>query len=62
MQYDYGFLPHRIPLITIIGEPIECPLINNPSDEEVNSFHQLYVSKLAELVAKHKGSDLLKVL
>lgn len=57
MNYDYGMLPHRIPLTTIIGKPIAIPKIENPTDEEVEKYHQLYVEHLKELFEKHKTSE-----
>eukprot|EP01102_Stenamoeba_stenopodia_P005790 TRINITY_DN16516_c0_g1_i1.p1 TRINITY_DN16516_c0_g1~~TRINITY_DN16516_c0_g1_i1.p1 ORF type:complete len:326 (+),score=42.05 TRINITY_DN16516_c0_g1_i1:101-1078(+) len=57
MNYDYGMLPHRIPLITIIGKPIAVPKIENPTEEEVEKYHKIYIDNLKELYEQHRTSQ-----
>jgi len=52
--YDYGVLPQRKKLMTVVGTPIEVPLTPNPSDEEVDKYHQLYIQPLENLFEEYK--------
>jgi 2-acylglycerol O-acyltransferase 2 len=60
--YDYGFLPRRIPLVTVIGEPIPLPKIEKPTDEDIEKYHTIYIENLKRLYNEYKGSDDLKIL
>ncbi len=60
--YDYGFLPFRVPLVTVIGEPIPVPKLEAPADEEISKYHALYIENLKKLYNEYKGSDDLKIL
>ena len=46
---NWGILPRRIRLVTIVGKPVACPKIANPSNEDVQSWHDKYVAALTEL-------------
>lgn len=35
-QDRFGLLPIRHPLNIVIGDPIECPKIENPTDEQIH--------------------------
>jgi len=54
LNYDFGLLPFRKPLITIIGKPIEVPLVPSPSPELVDEYHKKYVEGLKELYNEYK--------
>jgi len=48
-QYNFGLLPFRRPIHTVIGKPIDLPLIPQPSAEEIEKYHELYLNGLKEL-------------
>ena len=42
-------------LISVIGAPLELPLIESPSREDVSKYHAMYGRRLQELFDKYKG-------
>lgn len=48
------FLPRRVKLHTVVGTPIELPHIPNPSRENVNYWHNVYMSHMVELYDRYK--------
>ncbi|GAM27342.1 hypothetical protein SAMD00019534_105170 [Acytostelium subglobosum LB1] len=65
-NYDFGLLPHRHRIVSVVGEPIDVPKINNPSKELVDHYQQLYMDALSNLFHKYKDeyasdSDDLKI-
>lgn len=48
-NYSYGLLPRRVELNIVVGAPIEMPCIPEPSQEEVDHWHSVYVSVLKKL-------------
>jgi len=55
-QYDYGFLPFRKPIHTVIGTPIDLPKIEKPSQDEVDKYHSLYLQNLQTLYDTYKNT------
>lgn len=53
-NYDFGFLPFRRRIHTIVGSPIEVPLISEPTDADVHKYHKIYVDGLRQLFNAHK--------
>ncbi|XP_075403899.1 2-acylglycerol O-acyltransferase 2 [Tenrec ecaudatus] len=53
-QYSFGFLPHRRPITTVVGKPIEVQKVLQPTQEEVDQLHQLYIKELSNLFEAHK--------
>eukprot|EP00128_Syssomonas_multiformis_P018906 Colp12_sorted_trinity150504_noHs@33055 len=53
-QYNWGLMPKRIPLISVVGAPIDCPKIAEPTQADVDKYHDLYVNALQELYNQHK--------
>eukprot|EP01135_Chromosphaera_perkinsii_P000563 Nk52_evm25s123 gene=Nk52_evmTU25s123 len=53
-NYDFGFLPHRKPLVTVVGRAVEVPKIENPSKEDVEKYHKLYCESLKGIYEDHK--------
>ncbi|XP_066450242.1 2-acylglycerol O-acyltransferase 2 [Eleutherodactylus coqui] len=53
-QYSFGLIPYRRPINTIVGKPIPVVENPNPSVEEVDRMHKLYMQKLSELFEEHK--------
>jgi hypothetical protein len=39
----------------VIGNPITLPRIDNPSQEEIDKYHALYIEKLVDLFERNKG-------
>eukprot|EP00127_Corallochytrium_limacisporum_P001281 Clim_evm6s49 gene=Clim_evmTU6s49 len=53
-QYTYGFMPYRRPIHVVVGKPIEVPKIADPTPEEVDKVHQVYLESLEALYHEHK--------
>ena len=54
-NYNFGILPHRRPIIVVVGEPLEMPQIPNPTREEVSFWHAKYIDVLKAHYEKHKA-------
>nr|XP_003463439.1 2-acylglycerol O-acyltransferase 2-like [Cavia porcellus] len=52
--YSFGWMPHRHPVTTIVGKPIEVQKTLQPTEEEVNRLHQHYMEELCNLSEAHK--------
>ena len=51
----FGVLPDfDIDLVTVVGKPVELPLIEDPSREEVEKWHEVYVGEMSRLYEKYK--------
>ena len=57
MNYDFGILPHRKRLRTVIGRPIPIPKVTHPTIDEVKYYHGLYIQGLQELYQQFRGPD-----
>jgi 1-acyl-sn-glycerol-3-phosphate acyltransferase len=53
-NYSFGILPHRKPIHTVIGKPIEVIKIEEPTNEQVNQLHAKYIEELVHLFDEHK--------
>jgi len=53
-NYTFGMLPHRKPITTVVGAPIDVPQIKAPGVKEVEKYHEIYMDKLSELFDSHK--------
>lgn len=42
-------VPSRVPVITIVGDPISVPLIENPTQEDIDAIKVKYIEKLQEI-------------
>jgi len=52
----FSFMPdNRAELVTVIGKPLQLPLIPSPSAEEVSQHHVEYVEALQGLFKRYKG-------
>ncbi|XP_069069573.1 diacylglycerol O-acyltransferase 2-like [Pleurodeles waltl] len=49
-----GILPFRRPITTVVGKPILVPKTEDPSDQEIEKYHQLYINSLIELFEQYK--------
>lgn len=54
LQHNFGLLPIRHPINTVIGAPIHLEKISNPSIELINQTHELFCTRLTELFETHK--------
>ncbi|XP_067841735.1 diacylglycerol O-acyltransferase 2 isoform X2 [Heptranchias perlo] len=52
---SWGLVPYAKPISTVVGEPITVPRIENPSLEEVDVYHKMYICSLVKLFNKHKA-------
>jgi len=48
-QYNYGLLPNRKPITLVVGKPIPVAKVEEPSKEDIERLHQLYVDSLVDL-------------
>lgn len=53
-QYSFGLMPYRKPIHTVVGSPIPVESKPSPTNEDIESLHQLYLQRLTELFEKHK--------
>lgn len=44
-----------IDLTVVVGKSIELPKIDNPSKEDVDKYHSLFIKSIVDLFDKHKG-------
>jgi hypothetical protein len=49
-----GFVPFRRPITTVVGAPIAVPVIERPSQEDIDLWHGQYLKAVRELFAAHK--------
>uniref|UniRef100_A0A8C9WTB4 Monoacylglycerol O-acyltransferase 2 n=1 Tax=Scleropages formosus TaxID=113540 RepID=A0A8C9WTB4_SCLFO len=54
-QYSFGLMPYRKPIHTVVGKPIRIQRNKNPSDDELDDLHELYIDQLCKLFEEHKG-------
>ncbi|KAJ3261613.1 Diacylglycerol O-acyltransferase 2 [Boothiomyces macroporosus] len=50
----FGLMPHRRPITSVVGAPIECPKVENPSRELVLEYQLKYIQALENLYHEHK--------
>ncbi|CAH1792021.1 unnamed protein product [Owenia fusiformis] len=53
-NYSFGFLPFRTPINTIVGKPIHTEKIAQPTSEDVDNYHKLYIEALSSLFDDNK--------
>jgi len=53
LQNSFGFLPHRTPMTVVVGEPIIVQKVSEPSIDEIDKLHALYVKKVKKLYSKY---------
>ncbi|XP_004620957.1 2-acylglycerol O-acyltransferase 3 [Sorex araneus] len=52
----WGLLPLPAPITTVVGRPIPVPRRCQPTEAEVDHYHQLYMHALQQLFEEHKAS------
>lgn len=58
-QYNYGFVPRRHPITTVIGSPIYVKQNPNVNDIEVNEMHTFFCKQLTDLFETHKNKYII---
>lgn len=52
----YFFMPNDdMDFNVVVGKTIELPQINDPSSEDIDKYHTIYINKYNELFNKFKG-------
>lgn len=56
LNYDVGLMPYRRQVNVVVGKPIEVHEShgNQPSQEEIDRYHELYVDEVERLYAAYK--------
>jgi Diacylglycerol acyltransferase len=52
--YNYGMLPYRAQVVSVVGNPIECPKVASPSHELIVEYQTKYLDELMRLYSAHK--------
>lgn len=55
LQYNYGFIPRRHPLVTVVGKPLYVEKNPNPTKDEIDEVHALFCKQVIELFEANKG-------
>ncbi|XP_063298524.1 2-acylglycerol O-acyltransferase 1 isoform X1 [Pelobates fuscus] len=53
-QYNFGVVPYRMPIHTVVGRPIPVTQVSNPTEEDIEALHKRYLSALQELFEENK--------
>ncbi|KAI4559762.1 hypothetical protein MJG53_018288 [Ovis ammon polii x Ovis aries] len=53
---SWGLLPLARPITTVVGRPIPVPQCPQPTEEQVDHYHTLYMKALEQLFEEHKES------
>jgi 2-acylglycerol O-acyltransferase 2 len=51
-NYSWGILPFRKPITTVVGKPIPVEHIKEPTQEQIDHYHELYKAALLALHEK----------
>uniref|UniRef100_A0A8C6DG98 Acyltransferase n=1 Tax=Moschus moschiferus TaxID=68415 RepID=A0A8C6DG98_MOSMO len=51
---SWGLVPLARPITTVVGRPIPVPQCSQPSEEQVDHYHTLYMKALEQLFEEHK--------
>ncbi|KAK7818862.1 hypothetical protein U0070_001065 [Myodes glareolus] len=54
-QNNFGLVPYRKPIYTIVGRPIPVRRTPHPTQEQTDQLHQTYLEELKKLFDEHKG-------
>ncbi|KAJ2996938.1 Diacylglycerol O-acyltransferase 2 [Globomyces sp. JEL0801] len=57
-NYTIGILPFRRPVVSVVGRPIDCPKIENPTIDQLLHYQQLYLNELQSIYDTHKDEYL----
>ncbi|KAI9364355.1 diacylglycerol acyltransferase [Zopfochytrium polystomum] len=59
--FSWGFVPFRTPVVSVVGKPIPCQRVPNPTDEQVRDLHQRYMDAVKALFEEHQDKYGAKV-
>jgi len=48
--------PKRVPLLIAIGDPIACPQVENPTQVQIDEYHERLLKGYSDLFEKHKAA------
>lgn len=54
LQYTWGLMPHRRNIVAVVGRPIQCPKIAEPSEEIIKEYQQKYFDSMMETWEEYK--------
>ncbi|XP_072897055.1 2-acylglycerol O-acyltransferase 1-like isoform X3 [Hemitrygon akajei] len=54
-QYNFGLLPYRKPIYTVVGKPIVVQQNHTPSNQEIEVLHSKYIEAINQLFEEHKA-------
>lgn len=55
-QYDFGMIPRRHPMTTVMGAAIPIQKNLTPSSDEIDQVHSIFCQRLTELFETHKNN------
>ncbi|KAJ3302389.1 diacylglycerol O-acyltransferase 1 [Blyttiomyces sp. JEL0837] len=50
----WGIVPNRIPLVTVVGEPLHVEKVEHPTHEQIDALHAKYLDHLTKLYEEYK--------
>ncbi|WVQ73628.1 hypothetical protein IAR50_003208 [Cryptococcus sp. DSM 104548] len=53
-NYNYGLMPFRHPIVSVVGKPIHVKRDSHPSDEMVQALQREYIAELTRIWEKYK--------
>ncbi|GAB5576036.1 2-acylglycerol O-acyltransferase 1 isoform X3 [Prionailurus iriomotensis] len=53
-QYNFGLMPYRKPIHTVVGRPIPVHQTLHPTTEQIEELHHTYMEELKKLFEAHK--------
>ncbi|KAI9091247.1 diacylglycerol acyltransferase [Phlyctochytrium arcticum] len=53
-QYNVGMMPFRRPIVSVVGHPIDCPRVQEPSREQILEFQDKYLTELQRIYDEYK--------
>lgn len=53
-HFCHNYLSIYIISVSLVGAPIKINKVENPSEEEIDKFHQLYLEGLEKVFEDHK--------
>lgn len=59
-QYTFGLLPLRRRITTVVGAPLEVPLVEQPDAEQIERVHAQFCVALVALFEAHKATYIEK--
>lgn len=54
LNYDFGLMPFRHPINTVVGRPIRVERNDNPTLDEIKAVQGEYIAALQEIWDKYK--------